>query len=73
MISDAWLRARTAACPEASQDPQVLERLTPNLACPACLTFRMHSPNERNEHHPDSGKGHSRSHGAPPPITALET
>lgn len=43
------------------QDPTIAR--TPNMQCPACLVFRLHTDEERKTYHPNAGTGHSREHG----------
>jgi hypothetical protein len=39
-------------------DPRDADKLrTPNLNCPACLTYTRHSEYEWRKFHPDAGKG----------------
>lgn len=33
------------------------------LACPACLEFRLHTPDERRKYHLNSGKGYTKETG----------
>ena len=45
---------------------------TPNLACPACESHRVHQAGERAFYHPFSGHGFDRGHWSNPMLDPLE-